>query len=429
MSKGKFSALLPLIFFVAAYFSVSLYFNDFYKVPVLVVFLLSLIIAFIQYPKVKFDTKLYHFSKGAGDENILLMILIFLLAGAFGQVSEDMGAISSTIHLALEYLSPRMIVAGLFLIACFISTSLGTSVGTIAALSPIALGLNENIPGSLPLTLSAVVGGAMFGDNLSFISDTTIAATRTQGVGMKEKFKTNFKIVFPAAVITFFIYFFTTSYRGPMSVDGQVLNYDLLKILPYIVVFVIALMGVNVIWTLITGILLSLFIGYYYHSFSVLESIQSVNTGLSGMFELSIICLVIGGVVGIIRSNGGIDFLLYQVIKRIKTPRQAELGISFLTGIVNLCIANNTLAIIIVGPIAKEIASKHNVNPSRTASLMDTVSCFVQGLIPYGAQILTALTLSSFLVSPMEIIIHLYYPFLTGIFTLVFIFWKNRQIK
>lgn len=427
MEKGRFSALLPLIFFVVVYFSSSLYLNDFYKVPVLIVFLLSLVIAFIQFPKIRFETKLKQFSIGAGDENILLMVLIFLLAGAFGQVSKDMGAIDSTINLALTYLSPRTIVAGLFVISCFISLSLGTSVGTIVALAPIAVGLNENIPDSLAISLAAVIGGAMFGDSLSFISDTTIAATRTQGVDMKAKFRENAKIVLPAAVLTFFIYLFTASSHVPALPAQKVPDFELIKIAPYLLVFTIALIGVNVIWTLIAGIGLSLLIGFYYGSFSILESIQSINGGLTSMFELSIICIIIGGIAGIIRYNGGIDFLLYQVIKRINSPKKAEIGISLLTALVNLCIANNTLSIIIVGPIAKEIAVKHNIDLSRSAGLLDTVSCFVQGIIPYGAQILAAVAITSFTVSPLEIIGYLYYPFLTGVAALLYILFRKRK--
>jgi Na+/H+ antiporter NhaC len=425
VKKGKISALLPLLFFVVVYLTSSIYLNDFYSIPVLVVFLLSLMVAFVQFPKIKFKNKLAAFTEGAGNENILIMILIFLLAGAFGQISSDMGAISSIVNFSLEYVSPQIIIAGLFLISAFVSLSLGTSVGTIAALSPIAAGLSENVPDSLAVALAAVIGGAMFGDNLSFISDTTIAATRTQGIGMKEKFKVNIKIVAIPMLATFIIYlFFNLGLSPTIQVNGE---YELVKIIPYLMVFVIAIMGVNVIATLTIGIFLSLAIGGYFQQFSWVEAVGSINEGLAGMYELSLICLIIGGIVGIIRMNGGIDYLLYQVLKRVDSAKKAELGIAFLTGLVNLSIANNTITIIIVGPIAKEIALKHHVQLDRSASIMDTTSCFIQGVIPYGAQMLAAMAIASFAVSPLEIMQYLYYPLLTGVFTLIFIFYGKRE--
>ncbi|HLW19729.1 MAG TPA: Na+/H+ antiporter NhaC family protein [Cyclobacteriaceae bacterium] len=424
--KGKLSALFPLLFFVVVYMASSIYLNDFYSVPVLVAFLLSLLVAFVQYPTIKFKNKLAAFTAGAGNDNILIMILIFLLAGAFGQISRDMGAISSIVNFSLQYVSPQIIIAALFLISAFISISLGTSVGTIAALSPIAVGLSEQVPDSLAIALASIIGGAMFGDNLSFISDTTIAASRTQGIGMKEKFKANIKIVILPMLITFTIYLFFNQElsRSPIEVVGE---YDLVKIVPYLMVFALAITGVNVIATLTIGIFLSLIIGGYFQEFSWIEAVQSVNQGLAGMYELSLICLIIGGIVGIIRMNGGIDYLLYQVLKRVDSAKKAELGIAFLTGMVNLSIANNTITIIIVGPIAKEIALTHQVKLTRSASIMDTMSCFVQGIIPYGAQMLAAMAVASFAVSPLEILQYLYYPLLTGLFTLAFIFFGKRK--
>jgi Na+/H+ antiporter NhaC len=426
VNKGKLSALFPLFFFVVVYLASSIYLEDFYSVPVLVVFLLALMVAFVQFPKVAFKKKLAAFSKGAGDDNILIMILIFLLAGAFGQISRDMGAISSIVNFSLAYVSPQIIIAGLFLISAFVSISLGTSVGTIAALSPIAVGLSENVPESLAIALAAVIGGAMFGDNLSFISDTTIAATRTQGIAMKEKFKVNIRIVALPTLITFVTYLFFN--LGVADVDLQTSGeYDLVKVIPYLVVFVIAIIGVNVIASLAVGIALSLLIGGYFGEFTWIEALQSINQGLAGMYELSLICLVIGGIVGIIQMNGGINYLLYQVLRRVDSTKKAELGIAALTGLVNLSIANNTITIIIVGPIAREIAVKHHVQPKRSASILDTVSCFIQGIIPYGAQMLAAMAIASFAVSPLEILQYLYYPLLTGLFTLIFIFFGKKQ--
>lgn len=435
-AKGSFWALLPLILFIIIYFAGSIIIGDFYALPVLVVFVLCLFVALLQYPKKPFSEKLKHFSLGSGDENILIMIVIFLLAGAFGELSKSIGAISSTINFALTYISPSFIISGLFIISCFISTSLGTSVGTIVALAPIAVGFESYIPGVSGLALAAVVGGAMFGDNLSFISDTTIAATRTQNIGMRDKFKMNFRIVFPIALIVFIIYYF----QGVAITSGfkelEVEQYSLIKMSPYIIVFVLAILGLHVIWTLGIGIVVALIIGMSSGTITFLESIKSINTGFGGMFELSVLCLIIGGVVGIIRYNGGIDYLLHMVLNRINSKKGAELGIASLTALVNFALANNTITIVIVGPIAKDISNKFDLEPKRVASILDTVSCFIQGIIPYGAQILAALATSAVVfesmgstdrLSPIDIIQYLYYPFLTGIGTLIFILLSNKK--
>ncbi|MFZ4262700.1 Na+/H+ antiporter NhaC family protein [Sphingobacterium sp. HJSM2_6] len=435
MKNGKFWALFPLIFFVIVYFAGSYSLGDFYALPVLLVFILSLFVAFAQYPKVSFNQKLASFAKGAGDENILIMILIFLLAGAFGELSKDIGAISSTINFSLTYISPEFIVAGLFLVACFISTSLGTSVGTIVALAPIAVGLEEHIPHVMPIALAAVIGGSMFGDNLSFISDTTIAATRTQHVGMREKFKVNFKMVLPVAILVFVIYLFLGWQLVSTGQAMEVGQYDLIKIIPYVLVFVLALLGLNVIWTLGIGIITATLIGLYTHSIDFLTVLSSINSGFAGMLELSVLCLIIGGVVGIIRFNGGIDYLLNQVTKRVNSKKKAELGIAFLVSLVNLAIANNTITIIIVGPIAKDISDKNGLNGPRVASILDTISCFIQGLVPYGAQLLAALAAANLvlrdqqqdLLSPLEVMQYLYYPFLIGLVTFLFILFRKKQ--
>lgn len=435
-SKGSFWALLPLILFIIIYFSASLSIGDFYAVPVLVVFVISLFVAFIQYPQKTFTEKLHHFSKGSGDENILIMILIFLLAGAFGELSKSIGAISSTINFALTYVSPSFIVSGIFFISCFVSISLGTSVGTIVALAPIAVGFEAYVPGITALALAAVVGGSMFGDNLSFISDTTIAATRTQNVGMRDKFKVNFAIVMPVAALVFIIYYFQGASLVKDLDHLQVGDYELIKIVPYIIVFILALMGVQVIWTLGIGIVVALIIGVLGGDITFLESVKAVNIGFAGMFELSILCLIIGGVVGIIRFNGGIDYLLNVVLRNIKSSRGAELGIAFLTALVNFALANNTITIVIVGPIAKDISNRFHLAPKRVASILDTVSCFVQGIIPYGAQILAALATTAIIadvdlgkptISPLDIIQYLYYPFLTGIATMLFILFRKHS--
>ncbi|MGV0856615.1 Na+/H+ antiporter NhaC family protein [Empedobacter brevis] len=435
VKKGNFWALLPLIIFILVYFSASTYLNDFYSVPALVVFMLALVIAFVQFPKISFNTKAEAFCKNAVEETIVLMILIFLLAGAFGSLGSTIGAVESTVNLFLNYLPASFIVSGFFLLSCFISTALGTSVGTIVTVAPIAVQMDKMIPGSMPILLGAVVGGAMFGDNLSFISDTTIAATRTQEVSMKSKFKTNFRIVVPAAIVSAIVYFSLSQHFDTTNFQGKQLNFDLILVLPYLLVFGIAMSGINVIWALIVGILSFLGIGLFYSGVPMLELVSSINEGFKGMFELSIICLVIGGIVGIIRLNGGLDFIIYHLTKNIKTKRQAEISIASLTALANACLANNTITILICGKIAKDISDHHDLEGKRVASILDTVSCFVQGILPYGAQVLAAVAAANAVssvtkVSSIDVLSNLYYPFLTGICTLIFIlFFQPKSSK
>lgn len=431
--KGNFWALLPLIAFILIYFTSSVILNDFYAVPAIVVFMVALIIAMVQFPKVSFNTKIEAFCKGAGEETIILMILIFLLAGAFGSLGSTTGAVTSTVNMFVSFLPPSFIVVGFFLIACFISVSIGTSVGTIVTLAPIAVEMEKMIPGSMAMLLGAVVGGAMFGDNLSFISDTTIAATRTQEVDMKSKFKANFKIVLPAAIFSILLYYFLSQNFNVVNIEGKNLDYDLLTIVPYLLVFGLAIGGVNVIWSLIIGILSFLAIGIFYQSIPFLELVTSINNGFTGMFELSILCLIIGGVVGIIRYNGGLEYIIEKLTKNIKSKKQAELSIAGLIALADAALANNTIAILIVGRVAKEISNEHDLEPKRVASILDTVSCFVQGVIPYGAQILAAVAVTkiakdnTFMVSPLDVISNLYYPFLTGVCVLIFILFINNK--
>jgi Na+/H+ antiporter NhaC len=424
-NKGRLGALLPLFVFLVVYLFTSIALNDFYKMPVLVAFLLSAVVAFVQYPSIPFSKKVDEFSHHMGDANIMLMCFIFLLAGAFAAISKSMGAVESTVNFALTYLSPSLIIAGLFLIACFISISLGTSVGTVVALSPIAVGFNDSMPGVLAIALGAVVGGAMFGDNLSMISDTTIAATRTQNVEMRDKFKVNFWIALPPSIITFLIYAFSGTVTDAVVIAGEH-PYSFIKIVPYVFVLVAALTGLNVIWVLLSGIALTAIIGMTTGSLDGWQAISSANAGMASMFELSITCILIGGIVGLIRYQGGIDFILYHVSRLIKTKRGGELGIASLTALVNAAIANNTITILIVGPLAKTIADKNEIDGKRSASILDTISCFVQGLLPYGAQLLAAVAIAQQKVTAFEIIGYMYYPFLLGIATLVFIFLKRK---
>lgn len=421
---GKFWALLPLITFIVIYLVTSIVLNDFYKMPVLVAFVISAVVGFLMYPKISFTNKTEEFSKGAGDPGITLMILIFILAGAFAGLSQKIGAVDSTINFALAYVSPQFLIAGLFLTACFISLSLGTSVGTVVALAPIAAGINESVPGSLSVGLASVVGGSMFGDNLSMISDTTIAATRTQGVEMRDKFKVNFWIALPPAVITFLIYSFSSGIsEQPIAAQA----YSFILIIPYLFVLIAALLGMPVIWVLIAGILLSFCIGWFNADLDLWSMIQSINSGMASMFELSMICLVIGGIVGLIKYYGGIDYILHHTLRKINTPRSGEFGIAALTALVNATLANNTITILIVGPLAKNIADENNIDLRRSASILDTISCFVQGVLPYGAQMLAALAVAQQQISPFDIMSKLYYPYLLGASTLLFILFRKKN--
>lgn len=433
--QGSFWALLPLIVFILIYFTASIVLNDFYSVPAIVIFVFALVLAFLQFPKVNFNSKIEAFCKGAGEETIVLMILIFLLAGAFGSLGSATGAVTSTVNLFVTLLPENFIVAGFFLIACFISVSLGTSVGTIVTLSPIAVELEKIIPGSTAILLGSIVGGAMFGDNLSFISDTTIAATRTQDVDMKSKFKSNFRIVLPAAIVSIVLYYLISQDLDVSHIQQQNLEYDLISIIPYVLVFGLAISGLNVIWSLIIGIVGFIGLGIFNNQIPVLELIKNINTGFSGMFELSILCLIIGGVVGIVRYNGGLEFIIHLLTKNIRNKKQAELSIAGLIALADAALANNTIAILIVGPVAKEISDQHGLIPKRVASILDTVSCFVQGVIPYGAQVLSAVAVTKVVstglptVSSLEVISNLYYPFLTGISLLVFIVFISPYTK
>ena len=409
--KGRASALLPLLVFIVLYVVIALISKDFYAMPVSVPFLIAGIIALLMNRKETISNKLDIFCKGAGEPNIILMCVIFILAGAFAQVAKDMGAVESTVNLGLSILPSNILISGVFIIGCFISISIGTSMGTIVALAPMAVGIADKTGISVALVIGAVVGGAMFGDNLSMISDTTIAATRTQGCDLKDKFKTNFFIVLPAAIATAIIFAIITS--GNNTILRGEYNYSLVKVLPYVSVLIAALAGVNVLSVLVGGTVLSGIIGMIYGAFDFVGFLQSIAKGINGMSELVIISLIIGGTVELIKFNGGIDFLLSFITSRVKTRRGAEYGIALLVSLVDICTANNTIAIVMTGPLAKNISEKYGIEPQKSASLLDTFSCFCQGIIPYGAQLLAASSLAK--ISPFLIMKYLYYPYLMGV--------------
>ena len=398
-------ALSPLLVFLCLYLIVSLIVNDFYKVPITVAFLVSSVYAICITKGLALNDRIMQFSQGAANKNVMLMIWIFVLAGAFAQSAKDIGAIDATVNMALQLLPGNLILAGFFLAACFISLSIGTSVGTVVALVPVIAGIAEKTGMNLSLMTAVVVGGAFFGDNLSFISDTTIAATRTQGCAMKDKFKVNFRIVLPAAlcVLSYYVY------RGfGMEVPQESLPIEWVKVLPYLVVLATAFMGFNVAVVLLLGIVSTGLVGLGTGSIDVFQWFGSLGSGISGMGELIIITLMAGGMLELIRFNGGVDYIIHALTRKINGKRGAESCIAALVSIANVCTANNTIAIITIGPLAKDIATKYGVDNRKSASILDTFSCVVQGMIPYGAQMLMAAKLAS--LSPLSIIEYLYYP-------------------
>ena len=423
-NKGNGLALIPLGVFLLVYLGTSIVAKDFYAVSVLVPFLAAALTALIMNRKIKFDEKVEIFCKGAGNTNILLMIIIFILAGAFAQVAKDMGAVDSTVNLGLSLLPSSLLIPGIFVIGCFIALSIGTSMGTIVALVPIAVGIADKTGIATALAVGAVVSGAMFGDNLSIISDTTISATRTQGCEMKDKFKMNFKIVLPAAIITAVIFMLLT--KNSAVVNLEVLEFNLFKILPYIIVIVTALLGVNVIVVLLLGILSSGVIGFIFGSFDIIGLFNSISSGISAMSELIIISILIAGTIEIIKFNGGIDFILNKGLKNFKSKRGAEYGIAMLVSLVDICTANNTVAIVTVGPIAKDISNEFDLEPKRVAGILDMFSCVFQGIIPYGAQLISAAGLAA--LSPFAIMKFLFYPYLMGICAIIaiYIHWRSK---
>lgn len=426
--KGNGWALLPLGVFLVLFVGSGIITGDFYKLPVLVAIIIAAIVALAMNRKDSLNVKVERFAKGAGHPDIIIMVLIFILAGAFSEVAKGMGAVDSTVNLALSALPQSLVVVGIFVIGAFISISMGTSMGTIAALGPIAVGISEQAHVSITLAIAAVVGGAMFGDNLSVISDTTIAAVRTQKTNMSDKLKVNFFIVLPAAIVTVILLLVMT--LGNTS-SVEIKDFSWFKILPYVGVLVAAIFGANVLSILTGGIVLAGVIGLADGSYTLSSLAKTVTEGIGGMSELIILSLLIGGMVELIRYNGGIQFLLNLLTRRIQTKKGGEFSIAGLVSLTNLATANNTISIITAGPLAKEISDKYSIDNRKSASLLDLFSCSVQGLIPYGAQMLLAAGFAK--VSPIEIIPFTFYPMLTavcGIITIVIGFPRlNKKSK
>lgn len=420
--KGRAVALLPIGVFLVIFLGSGILTGDFYAMPAIVGFLIALFVAFLQNRSLKFGDKIHVIANGIGDENIITMSLIFLCAGGFSGAVKAAGGAESAVNFGLSILPPGVAVVGLFLIACFISISMGTSMGTIAALASIAVGISEKTNFPAAVCIGAVVCGAMFGDNLSMISDTTIAAVKTQGCEMKDKFKANFLIVLPAAIATIVIFFFLTR-NGSYQVQGD-LEYSIWKIVPYLIVLVGALIGFNVFSVLISGTVVSLIIGAATGSIAISDLFTVVGKGVEGMYEITVISIIVACIVSLVKAYGGIQFILNIIKKSIKGSKGGELGIAGLALLVDACTANNTVAIVMAGPIAKEISSEFHISPKRSASLLDIFTSVGQGIIPYGAQLLSAATLTG--LTPFDIMPYLFYPILMAVCGICFILFRKR---
>lgn len=420
--KGRAAALLPIGIFLVIFLGAGIVFQDFYSMPAIVGFLIALTAAFFQNRSLTFEEKIRVISKGAGDENIITMILIFLAAGAFSGAVKAAGGVESTVNLGLSVLPSGIAVVGLFLIGCFISVSMGTSMGTIAALAPIAAGISEKTGFAMEICIGAVVCGAMFGDNLSMISDTTIAAVKTQGCEMKDKFKANFLIVLPAAAVTMVLFFFLTR-DGLYRMDGD-FGYNILRVIPYLIVLVGALIGFNVFLVLISGILVSLAVGVGTGAIALTDVFRVMGDGVTSMYDITVISLIVACIVSLVKEYGGIQFLLELIKGKLHSKKGAQLGIAGLSLLVDMATANNTVAIVMAGPIVKEISEEFDVDPKRSASLLDIFTSVGQGLIPYGAQLLSAASLTG--LTPFAIIPYLFYPFLMGVSAILFIVFGKK---
>ena len=422
-------SLFPFGVFLAFYLGLSLWSGDFYAVPMPIAFIAASAAA-LAMGKGRLEEKIELYAKGMGENNIMLMVLIFILAGAFAAVAKSSGAVDSAVLISRHLIPDRFFAGGLFLVSCFISLAIGTSCGTIAALTPIAIGLAQSSGIGAPLMLGAVVGGAMFGDNLSMISDTTIAATRTQETGMKEKFRVNIRIAIPAAVAVLLIYFFSARSGAAVPPPGALSWRDLLLVLPYGAILVCALLGLNVMLLLLCGTVAALIIGVCCGSFSPLAALGVAGKGTLNMAETLIVALLAGGLLGTIRHNGGITYLIGKIEKKIKSTGGCELGCAFLVTLVNLFTANNTVAIVVAGPVARELSLRYGCDNKRIAAILDTASCVAQGIIPYGAQMLVAISCAAsygHMISAFEIMPFLLYPFCLALASLAYIFLGKKK--
>ena len=429
--KSNPKALLPILIFLVLYLGNGIFFEyikpqegqmGFYVVSVVLAFSIALIVAFLQNRKRTFEEKIHSCAKGIGDDNIVIMLFIFLMAGAFSGIASEAGGASSTANLLLSIIPGKFAIPGLFVIACLISMAMGTSVGTISVLAPIAFAVANNAGLSVPLCVGIVVGGAMFGDNLSFISDTTIAATKTQGVEMKDKFRTNIKVALPAAVITMII-LIVYAILNPAT-DVGAFDFNIWQAIPYFIVLILSVCGLNVFIVLLIGIALFIGVGIGTGSLTYATALSSMGDGMSGMFETIIVTVLVASIAALMKENGGFEAVLQLIRRHAKGPRGGKLGIAILTAFMDVATANNTVAIVIAAPLAKDISTEYGVEPKQTASLLDTCSCIMQGIIPYGAQLLVAAGIAK--ITSVSMMPYLFYPFLLIIFVAISIVWKRK---
>lgn len=424
-NNGNARALMPIALFIAVYVGAGAVLGDFYAMPMALALLIALFAALMQNRRESFDKKLAAAAAGAGDPNIITMCIIYLLAGAFSGVAEAAGGVTSTVNLALSFIPPNLTVAGLFIMGCFISMAMGTSVGTVVALTPIAAEISRRTGISMPLIVGSVVCGAMFGDNLSFISDTTIAAVKTQGCNMRDKFKANFFIVLPAAVAAAVI--FCLAGGGTEYVPEAGLEYDLIQVVPYLAVLVGALLGVNVFALLAGGIVVSAAAGLITGSLAWTDILPQIGTGMAGMYEIAIIAVIASCISALIKLNGGFDWVLSFVHRRMSGRRASQFGIALLVSLLDVASANNTIAIVLAGPMAKRISEQNGISPERSASLLDIFGSIVQGILPYGAQLLTAAQIAG--IASAAIVPWMVYPYLMAISAVLFIVFSKEKKK
>lgn len=425
--KLSIFSLTPMLLFILIYLGSGLLTGNLKSMPVEVAFLISAIVALFMNREEKFTTKVEIFCRGGGNSNIILMSFIFILASAFSQITKEMGAVHSVVNFGLSFLSSKTLIPTIFVISCFLSLAIGTSVGTIVSLTPIALGVAEASGNSLGLCCAAVLGGAMFGDNLSIISDTTIVATKTQGCEMKDKFKANFKLVILPAVMSMILFYFSSNASSNVSVDKLAQGYSFIKMCPYILVLITALAGLDVFIVLFLGILVSSGIGLFLGDFTMLELIQVMSVGIQKTGKIVIVVITVGGIIELVKHNGGLEYIITSIQKRVKRKRDAELWIGILVLLIDICVGNNTIAVVSAGPIAKEISNQYELEPKIVASILDTFAAGVQGLLPYSNPMLAVLGIATH-ISALEIIQYNYYNFLMIIVVFLAIFVRSFKV-
>lgn len=425
-TTGSFTAIIPLLIFVFVFLGAGIYNNDFYALPSPVAALIGIVSAFILL-KGKVNEKIDTFLKGCGDGKILTMCIIYLLAGAFATVSKATGSVDTIVSLGLNYISAEYFPVGIFVIASFLSFASGTSVGSIVTLGPIVIDLAEKSGSPLGLIGAALLSGAIFGDNLSVISDTTIAATQSMGCDMKDKFRANFKLALPAALVAILIFVLIGFNQEPTSVIMEQKDFNFMLILPYLLVIALSIIGINVFVVLFSGLLFAGVIGIGYGTFGLMDFAKNTYEGFTSMTEIFLLSLLTGGLAALVEKAGGINFLLRNINKIISSKKTALLGIGGLVSVANFCVANNTIAILISGKVSKEITDKYELKPQESASVLDIFACYVQGIIPYGAQILILISLSNFKMSYTDLVLNSFYLHLLLVITLGSIIFKSTK--